>query len=132
MHPKSITVKTGQKVKQGDVLGRVSKYMGGTPSTSLHLHFQVRQRIKVGAKTLQVYVPTFTSLIAALRRDKGLDPGIDADGNLDGRSRARDRRSARPNAAARQPAPRPRRHRAHTCARPAAGAHTRASSVAAA
>jgi murein DD-endopeptidase MepM/ murein hydrolase activator NlpD len=82
MHPKSITVKTGQKVKQGDVLGRVSKYMGGTPSTSLHLHFNVRQRIKVGAETLQVYVPTFTSLIAALRREKGLDPGIDADGNL--------------------------------------------------
>ncbi len=82
MHPKSITVKTGQKVKQGDVLGRVSKYMGGTPSTSLHLHFNVRQRIKVGSETLQVYVPTFTSLIAALRRDKGLDPGIDADGNL--------------------------------------------------
>jgi murein DD-endopeptidase MepM/ murein hydrolase activator NlpD len=82
MHPKSIGVKTGQKVKQGDVLGRVSKYMGGTPSTSLHLHFNVRQRIKVGSQTLQVYVPTFTSLIAALRRDKGLDPGIDAGGNL--------------------------------------------------
>ncbi len=82
MHPKSIGVKTGQKVKQGDVLGRVSKYMGGTPSTSLHLHFNVRQRIKVGSETLQVYVPTFTSLIAALRRDKGLDPGIDTDGNL--------------------------------------------------
>jgi murein DD-endopeptidase MepM/ murein hydrolase activator NlpD len=82
MHPKSITVKTGQKVKQGDVLGRVSKYMGGTPSTSLHLHFNVRQRIKVGTETLQVYVPTFTSLIAALRRDKGLDPGIDSAGNL--------------------------------------------------
>jgi murein DD-endopeptidase MepM/ murein hydrolase activator NlpD len=82
MHPKSIGVKTGQKVKQGDVLGRVSKYMGGTPSTSLHLHFNVRQRIKVGSETLQVYVPTFTSLIAALRRDKGLDPGIDANGNL--------------------------------------------------
>jgi murein DD-endopeptidase MepM/ murein hydrolase activator NlpD len=82
MHPKSILVKTGQTVKQGDVLGRVSKYMGGTPSTSLHLHFQVRQRIKVGDKTLQAYVPTFTSLMVALRRNKGLDPGIDAGGNL--------------------------------------------------
>lgn len=82
MHPKSITVKTGAKVKQGQVLGKVSRYMGGTVSTSLHLHMQVRQRIKVGSTTKQVYVPTFTSLIAALRRAKGIDPGIDASGNL--------------------------------------------------
>jgi murein DD-endopeptidase MepM/ murein hydrolase activator NlpD len=82
MHPRSITVKTGAKVKQGQVLGKVSKYMGGKPATSLHLHLNVRQRIKVGDKTLQVYVPVFTSMIAALRRAKGLDAGIDADGNL--------------------------------------------------
>ncbi|WP_439541421.1 M23 family metallopeptidase [Hyphomicrobium sp.] len=82
MHPKSITVKTGAKVKKGQTLGRVSRYMGGTVSTSLHLHLQVRQRVKVGDKTLQVYVPTFTSLVAALRRSKGLDAGIDAAGNL--------------------------------------------------
>lgn len=82
MHPKSITVKTGAKVKQGQVLGKVSRYMGGKVGTSLHLHLQVRQRVRVGDKTLQVYVPTFPSLIAALRRAKGLDPGIDADGNL--------------------------------------------------
>lgn len=82
MHPRSISVKAGQKVKQGDVLGRVSKYMGGSPSTSLHLHFNVRQRITVGSETLQVYVPTYTSLISALRKAKGLDPGIDASGNL--------------------------------------------------
>ncbi|WP_139247956.1 M23 family metallopeptidase [Hyphomicrobium sp. CS1GBMeth3] len=82
MHPKSITVKTGAKVKQGQVLGKVSRYMGGKVATSLHLHLQVRQRVKVGDKTLQVYVPTFTSLIAALRREKGVDPGIGSDGNL--------------------------------------------------
>jgi len=82
MHPRSIRVAVGNKVKQGDVLGRVSKYMGGSPSTSLHLHFNVRQRIKVGDETMQVYVPTFTSLIAALRRSKGLDAGIDANGDL--------------------------------------------------
>lgn len=82
MHPKSIRVTIGQSVKQGDVLGRVSKYMGGRPATSLHLHFNVRQRIKRGNETLDVYVPTFTSLIAALRRGKGLDPGLDGDGNL--------------------------------------------------
>ncbi len=82
MHPKSITVKTGAKVKQGQVLGKVSRYMGGSISTSLHLHLQVRQRVQVGDKTLQVYVPTFPSLIAALRKAKGIDPGIGPDGNL--------------------------------------------------
>jgi murein DD-endopeptidase MepM/ murein hydrolase activator NlpD len=82
MHPRSITVKSGQKVKQGQVLGKVSKYMGGTPSTSLHLHFNIRQRITVGGKALTVYVPPFTSMISALRVAKGMDPGIDANGDL--------------------------------------------------
>ena len=82
MHPKSITVKTGAKVKQGQVLGKVSRYMGGKVGTSLHLHLQVRQRISVGGTVQQVYVPIYTSLIAALRREKGLDAGIGPDGNL--------------------------------------------------
>jgi murein DD-endopeptidase MepM/ murein hydrolase activator NlpD len=83
MHPQSITVKVGQSVKQGDVLGRVSKYMDGDPNgTTVHLHFQVRQTIRVGGKILSVYVPGYTSLIAAYRKAKGLDPGIGPDGNL--------------------------------------------------
>ncbi len=56
--------------------------MGGTPSTSLHLHFNIRQRITVGGKALTVYVPPFTSLISALRVAEGMDPGIDANGDL--------------------------------------------------
>src|SRR5262249_40107402 len=60
----------------------VSKYMNGTRSTTYHLHFNVRQRIQVGSKVLEAYVPPYTSLIAAYRRNKGLDAGIDADGNL--------------------------------------------------
>ena len=82
MHPNSITVTEGSKVKQGDVVGRVSKYMGGTRSTTYHLHFNVRQRIQVGNKVLEVYVPPYTSLIAAYRRSKGIDSGIDAMGDL--------------------------------------------------
>lgn len=82
MHPNTIQVKAGQSVRKGQVLGRVSKYMNGSPSTSLHLHFQARQRLAVGTKTITAYVPVFTSLIAALRREKGLDPGIGQDGNL--------------------------------------------------
>ena len=82
MHPASITVEEGDTVKQGQVIGRVSKFMGGTRSTTYHLHFNARQRVKVGAKTLEVYVPVFSSLIASYRKSKGLDAGIDADGNL--------------------------------------------------
>jgi murein DD-endopeptidase MepM/ murein hydrolase activator NlpD len=83
MHPQSITVKVGQSVKQGDVLGRVSSYMDGDPNgTTTHLHFQVRQTIRVDRKILSVYVPGYTSLIAAYRKAKGLDPGIGPDGNL--------------------------------------------------
>jgi murein DD-endopeptidase MepM/ murein hydrolase activator NlpD len=82
MHPDSIKVKEGNKVKQGDVLGRVSKYMNGTRSTTYHLHFNVRQRIQVGSKVLEVYVPPYASLIAAYRRSKGLDAGVDATGDL--------------------------------------------------
>jgi hypothetical protein len=83
MHPQSITVKVGQSVKQGDVLGHVSKYMDGDPNgTTMHLHFQVRQTIRVDGKILSVYVPGYASLIAAYRKAKGLDPGIGPDGNL--------------------------------------------------
>jgi hypothetical protein len=83
MHPQSITVKVGQTVKQGDVLGRVSSYMDADPNgTTIHLHFQVRQTIRVAGKIMSVYVPPFTSLIAAYRKAKGLDSGIGADGNL--------------------------------------------------
>jgi hypothetical protein len=82
MHPNSIKVKEGSKVKQGDVVGRVSKYMNGTRSTTYHLHFNVRQRIEVGSKVLEVYVPPYASLVAAYRRSKGLDAGIDATGEL--------------------------------------------------
>ena len=82
MHPDLIKVKEGSKVKQGDVVGRVSKYMNGTRSTTYHLHFNVRQRIQVGNKVLEVYVPPYASLIAAYRRGKGLDAGVDAAGEL--------------------------------------------------
>ncbi|MDX2259913.1 MAG: M23 family metallopeptidase [Hyphomicrobiaceae bacterium] len=83
MHPKSITVKVGQKVKQGQVLGRVSRYMGGSIQTTRHLHFDVRQRVRTASgATIDAYVPTWASLVVALRKAKGLDPGVDADGNL--------------------------------------------------
>lgn len=83
MDPQSITVKEGQQVRQGEVIGRVSNYLGGKPKmTTLHLHFQVQQSIKIGDRTVSTYVPPYTSLIAAYRELKGLPRGIDASGNL--------------------------------------------------
>ncbi len=83
MHPRSIKVRVGQRVKQGQVLGRVSRYMGGKTQTTKHLHFDVRQRVKIGnGPARDLYVPIYASLIAAYRKAKGLPPGIDEDGNL--------------------------------------------------
>ena len=83
MHPKSIRVRVGERVKQGDVLGRVSRYMNGSIQTTRHLHFDVTQRIQIGSGSVQtVYVPVYASLIAAYRLAKGLSAGIDEAGNL--------------------------------------------------
>ena len=83
MHPKSITVRVGQRVKQGDVLGRVSRYMSKKIQTTRHLHFDVRQRIKIGTgRVRDVYVPVYASLIAAYRKAKNLNAGVDENGTL--------------------------------------------------
>jgi murein DD-endopeptidase MepM/ murein hydrolase activator NlpD len=82
MHPDSITVDEGDTVRQGALLGRVSNFMNGGRQTTRHLHFQVRQSIRVEDRVQRVYVPVFASLIAAYRRAKGIDSGIDGAGNL--------------------------------------------------
>ncbi len=82
MHPDSITVEEGSVVKQGQELGRVSNCMNGGRQTTHHLHFQVKQSISVGGNVQRVYVPVFSSLIAAYRKSKVLDPGVDNKGNL--------------------------------------------------
>ena len=82
LHPRSIVVKAGQKVKQGDVIGKVSRYMGGKPSTTTHLHFHVRQTVQVNGRTLSTYIPIYTSLINAYRKAKGLGSAVDKNGNL--------------------------------------------------
>ena len=75
-------VKQNQRVEKGDPIGYVSNIMGGKRGTTLHLHFAVRQNVQVNGRVQSVYVPVYTSLIAALRRAKGLGPSVDSDGNL--------------------------------------------------
>ena len=83
MHPDSITVDVGDRVKQGQVIGKISKYMNGSRQTTYHLHFDIVQRVAIGNQTARVlFVPGYTSLINAYRKAKGLGSSVDADGNL--------------------------------------------------
>ena len=67
LHSPSILVKTGNKVSRGERLGLVSDNMGST-KTSIHLHFDMKQTIKIDGKSKTVYVPPYTSLIDAYKR----------------------------------------------------------------
>jgi WD40 repeat protein len=82
MSPQSISVKEGQRVNKGDVIGRVGNYMNGMPATTISLTLNVKQRMSIGGKDQDLFIPIYSSLIAAYRELKGLDRGIDAEGNL--------------------------------------------------
>ena len=75
-------VKVGQRIEHGDPIGYVSNIMGGKRGTTIHLHFAAKQNVEADGRVQSVYVPVYTSLVAALRRAKGLGPSADADGNL--------------------------------------------------
>ena len=82
LNPRTIRVRSGQRVSQGQVLGKVSRYAGGSGATTTHLMFQARQTIRAGSRRLRTWVPIYTSLIAALRRAKGLGQSVNDNGNL--------------------------------------------------
>ena len=65
--PRSLRVHRGQRVKRGQRLGLVSNYMGSTP-TSIHLHFDMRQTVKIGNKSKSIFVPPYSSLVDAYKR----------------------------------------------------------------
>lgn len=83
MHPSSIKVSQGDRVKRGQELGKISNYHSGSPNqTTNHLHLNIQQTITINGVSQRVYIPPYTSLIAAYRAEKGLDRGIDPNGNL--------------------------------------------------
>ena len=95
LHMSNVAVKVGQKVKRGDVMGKVSNQFGGS-STTVHLHFNIQQNVSgVGV----VYVPPYLSLIGAY--EALLGPTTDA-GPSDASVDAKDVgvTDARPDAAA--------------------------------
>jgi len=63
----TLQVQQGQRVQRGQRLGLVSDNMGGT-STSIHLHFDMRQTIKIGGQSKQIFVPPYSSLVDAYKR----------------------------------------------------------------
>lgn len=73
IHPESILVAPGDVVKKGETLAKISNWLGGKPNTTVHLHFEIKQNVKIGDKVLNVFVPPFTSLIEAYRTSKGLE-----------------------------------------------------------
>jgi murein DD-endopeptidase MepM/ murein hydrolase activator NlpD len=69
VHPDSIQVKENQRVSAGMVLAKISDYMDGQAhGTSIHLHFDAMQNIKINGKPTAAYVPIYTSLIVAYRK----------------------------------------------------------------
>ena len=67
LDPKTLQVRRGQRVIRGQRVGLVSDYMGKT-KTSIHLHFDMKQTIKLGNRSKSVFVPPYTSLVDAYKR----------------------------------------------------------------
>ncbi|MBI1340726.1 peptidoglycan DD-metalloendopeptidase family protein [bacterium] len=72
-----LSVKTGDTVKKGDVIGYVSNDFGGTPTT-LHLHFEIKMNT---AEHGWAYVPPYSSLLAAYQRRESNPGALVADGD---------------------------------------------------
>jgi len=63
----TVQVSRGQRVRRGQRLGLVSDNMGKA-KTSIHLHFDIKQTIKIDGISKQVYVPPYASLVVAYKR----------------------------------------------------------------
>lgn len=64
---RTLQVRQGESLKRGQRIGLVSNNMGSTP-TSIHLHFDMKQTIKVGNSSKSIFVPPYTSLVEAYKR----------------------------------------------------------------
>jgi hypothetical protein len=62
-------LREGQEIRRGALVGKVSNIMDGTPSTSIHLHFDCYKIM--GGKIVRL--PVYTSLISAYRVAWGME-----------------------------------------------------------
>lgn len=82
VHPTSFLVNVGDKVSAGQSLAKVSNFMGGSPNTTIHLHFDIQQVVRVNGVPKMVFVPLYTSLVNAYRKQMGLGAGVGLGGML--------------------------------------------------
>jgi murein DD-endopeptidase MepM/ murein hydrolase activator NlpD len=54
-------------VKKGQKIGKVSNDFDGTPTT-IHLHFDIKDRVVIDGKEVATYIPPYASLTAAYER----------------------------------------------------------------
>lgn len=54
-------------VRRGDRIGKVSNDFGGA-STTIHLHFDIKDTVDVKGKLMTIYVPPYPSLVRAYER----------------------------------------------------------------
>jgi len=80
-NPKTLRVKRGQRVRQGQVLAMMSNIMEYRPNTTVHLHFDMEQTLMFRNGARRVFVPPYSSLVVAYRRLKKLPP-LDGTGRL--------------------------------------------------
>ncbi len=81
LEPTSFLVKDNQRVTKGTPLGKVSNLMNGAHQTTWHLHFDIQARVPTSSGPAVLFVPPYSSLVAAYRRLKGIAP-TDSNGKL--------------------------------------------------
>jgi murein DD-endopeptidase MepM/ murein hydrolase activator NlpD len=72
VHPRSIRVRVGQTVRAGQVIARISNYLGRRPQTTTHLHIDMEQTVSFNGTIRRVFVPPYSSLVEAYRKLKAL------------------------------------------------------------
>jgi murein DD-endopeptidase MepM/ murein hydrolase activator NlpD len=63
----NLKVRLGDTVTRGQPIGYVSNDFGGT-TTTIHLHFEIRESVTDGTTTMTTFVPPYSSLVDAYQR----------------------------------------------------------------
>jgi murein DD-endopeptidase MepM/ murein hydrolase activator NlpD len=73
MQMDQLMVKVGDRVSRGQPMGLVSNNFG-TTSTTIHLHFEIKEPVSINGQTVVTRVPPYSSLIDAYKALLAGDP----------------------------------------------------------